>query len=75
MRLSQMKAVCKQSHFEPVVVDNGVDAYCMKDDTRIEGPWEFGVRPVKRNSKTDWARCLDHAKKGEIDKIPASIQF
>jgi len=43
-----------KGHFEPVKVNNGADDYCMKEDTRVEGPWEFGTRPVKRNSKTDW---------------------
>lgn len=46
VRLTALKAICKQSHFEPVVVDNGVDAYCMKEETREEGPWEFGKKPV-----------------------------
>jgi len=26
----------------------------MKEETRIDGPWEFGVKPVQRNNKTDW---------------------
>lgn len=72
-RITAMKKICSRSHFEPVEHDNGIDAYCMKEDTRVEGPWEFGVRPVQRNSKTDWERVKDHAKKGELDKIPASV--
>jgi hypothetical protein len=23
----------------------------MKEDTRVEGPWEFGLKPVRRNVK------------------------
>ncbi len=53
-RLSALKKICRKSHFEPVVVDNGVDAYCMKEETRVEGPWEFGIKPCNRNSKVDW---------------------
>jgi len=26
----------------------------MKEDTRVEGPWEFGNKPVRRNAKVDW---------------------
>lgn len=26
----------------PIKKDNGTREYCMKDDTRIAGPWEFG---------------------------------
>lgn len=41
-------------HIDIVKKDNGAAKYCMKEDTRLEGPWEFGTRPVERNSKTDW---------------------
>jgi len=54
IRLSALKKVCKLAHFEPVKVNNGADDYCLKDDTRVEGPWEYGTKPVKRNSVTDW---------------------
>lgn len=49
--MGRLKKYCSKSHFEMVKKDNGVQAYCMKEDTRLEGPWEFGVKPVKRNSK------------------------
>jgi len=45
-RITGLKKFCDKAHFEPVKVDNGIDAYCMKEETRLEGPWEFGVRPV-----------------------------
>jgi len=35
-------------HAEKVNRDNGVYEYCSKEDTRLEGPWEFGVKPVRR---------------------------
>lgn len=47
----------------------------MKEETRLEGPYEFGDKPVRRNTKTDWNEVLDHAKKGEFDKIPADIYY
>lgn len=25
----------------------------MKEDTRVEGPWEFGKRPLSDNNKAD----------------------
>ena len=46
----------------------------MKEETRLEGPWEFGVRPVKRNSKTDWTRVYEEAKSGNFDNIPDDIK-
>jgi len=37
-------------------VNNGADAYCNKEDTRIDGPWTFGVKPAALNKKGDLAR-------------------
>ena len=45
----------------------------MKDDTRLEGPFEFGIKPVQRNNKTDWEEVKQNAIKGDLDKIPAEI--
>ncbi len=51
-----MKKMCSHSHFEAVKHNHGADDYCNKEDTRIEGPWTFGVRPARRNQKGDVAR-------------------
>lgn len=56
-----MKKFCSKSHFEPVAFNNGADRYCMKEDTRLDGPWEFGMRPVKRDSKIDWEEVKKNA--------------
>lgn len=48
-----MKKICQETHWEPVVRDNGAADYCMKEDTRVEGPFEFGTKPVRRNKKRD----------------------
>lgn len=42
----------------------------MKEETRVEGPWEFGVKPVKLQSKTDWNDVWDKAKAGDLEAIP-----
>jgi len=48
--------MCSHSHFEIVkCLDEAID-YCQKDDTRVEGPWSFGIRPARRNKKGDVAR-------------------
>lgn len=60
-------------HIEVVRVNNGAHTYCMKEETRLEGPYEFGTKPVNKASKVDWDEVLDNAKKGNIDAIPASI--
>ncbi len=55
-RLPALKKHCKQSNFTPVTFNNGANAYCNKEETRIEGPWTFGVEPAKLNKKGDLAR-------------------
>jgi len=47
----------------------------MKEDTRVDGPWEFGEKPVRRNTKQDWDVVLAHAKSGNFDEIPADIFY
>lgn len=44
--MAALQKVDKQVHYEKVKFDNGADRYCMKEDTRVEGPWEFGEKPV-----------------------------
>ncbi len=61
-------------HYEPVTRTPDIaSGYCMKADTRLEGPFEFGVKPVRRNNKVDWKEVLDNAKNGNIDAIPDDI--
>lgn len=45
----------------------------MKEETRLEGPFEFGTKPVQRNSKTDWEEVKQKAQTGDLDSIPADI--
>jgi len=52
--MAVLQKLAPKGHFEPVKVNNGADDYCLKEDTRVEGPWELGEKPVKRNSKVDW---------------------
>lgn len=73
MRISALKKHCSKAHFETVKVNNGADRYCMKEDTRVAGPWEFGVKPVRVNNKHDWEEVKSAAQKGQLDKIPAEI--
>lgn len=63
----------KRIHCEPVKVNNGADTYCLKEDTRVEGPWEFGKRPIKRNSKVDWDIVKKAAQENKFDELPSQI--
>lgn len=72
-RMTKITGYDSKIHCEAVKVNNGADTYCMKADTRVEGPWEYGTRPFKRNSKVDWAIIKDMAKSGDLDSIPGQI--
>lgn len=48
-----MKKLDPRVHWEPIKINNGADDYCLKEDTRQEGPWEFGIKPARRNHKGD----------------------
>lgn len=53
-RHSCIKKFDNSVHTEKVKINNGAHDYCMKEETRVEGPWTYGIKPVQRNSKTDW---------------------
>lgn len=74
VRLAHYKKTLAMAHCEPVVVDNGVDKYCMKDETRVEGPWQYGEKPMQRNSRKDWEQVYLKAKTGRLEEIPADIR-
>lgn len=57
--MAVLQKLIPKVHCEPVKVNNGADDYCLKEDTRVEGPWEFGEKPIKRNSKVDWDKVKD----------------
>lgn len=63
-RMSWLKKRDSKAHFEPVKVNNGADRYCLKEETRVEGPYEFGIKPVRVHKKTDWAEVRELAQTG-----------
>lgn len=50
-----MIKLCQGAHVEIVRVNNGADQYCLKEESRVEGPWTFGVKPARRNKKGEVA--------------------
>lgn len=47
-RITALKKLCKFTHWTPVDTKDSAWLYCHKDDTRVEGPWEFGERPLRQ---------------------------
>lgn len=74
-RLAGLKKKDPRASFHVVTRDNGASAYCLKEDTRLEGPLEVGKRPLNRASKTDWEKIWKDAKEGKLDNIPADIKI
>lgn len=72
--MTKIKKIDNRLHIEIVKKNNGADTYCMKEETRVEGPWEFGEKPIERNNKKDWEKVFEEAKMGNFDKIPADIK-
>lgn len=62
-----------KADYHKVTKDNGASIYCLKENTRIDGPWEFGKLPVKRNDQKDWDKIKQLAKDGNLDEIPSDI--
>ena len=52
----------KRAHFEPCISIKGAVAYCSKEDTRVDGPWEKGVLP-EQGRRTD----LEEAAKSYLE--------
>lgn len=50
------------------------NAYVCKEGTRVEGPWEWGAKPICRSSKTDWESVWTAAQSGDLAAIPAQIR-
>lgn len=57
-RFAKIKKFDTRLHIQPVGMDNGASDYCLKKDTRVAGPWQFGEKPVRRNNKKDWEAIL-----------------
>lgn len=53
--------------------DNGASKYCIKEETRLDGPWEFGDMPFNPSKKVDWDRCRQLAREGKFDEIPSQV--
>lgn len=50
--------------------------YCSKEETRVEGTdFEYGSKPIRRNSKVDWESIWTSAKSGDVDAIPAHVRI
>lgn len=72
--LAGVKAIFGTCHAE-LSRSEAANAYIEKDDTHIPGTrFEFGSKPIRRNSKVDWESVWECAKTSNLDGIPCSIR-
>lgn len=64
---------CRGVHAE-LSRSESANEYVCKEETRSRGPWEFGAKPIRRNSKIDWDSVWSAAVAGDLAKIPPSIR-
>lgn len=73
--ISQVRDIFGPYHAE-LSRSDAAAAYVWKEDTRVEGTqFEFGAKPIQRNSKHDWEAIWEAATTGDLGKIPASIRL
>lgn len=74
VRLSQIRnLISKHGHYEATRSERAND-YVWKDDTSVAGTrFEYGSKPLKRNSKTDWDRVRQLAKTNNLDELPSDV--
>lgn len=66
MRLSALKKINATAHWEKSRGNFKQNyAYCTKEDSRIDGPWEYG-ESVTQGSRTDISEMVQRIKKREL---------
>ena len=73
-KLGKFKKLNKGIHAEKCKSEKASMDYCQKKETRVEGPQEYGEKPMHRNNKADWEEVWKQAKEGKIEDIPATIR-
>lgn len=61
-----MKKLCPHTHWEIVRSNAASIQYVMKEETRVDGPWEFGSRPVVNQNADSVKRARE--KRAELNK-------
>lgn len=73
--VAQVKSLFGSSCHAELTRSEAANEYVNKDDTYVEGTrFEFGVKPIRRNSRVDWESVWDAAKSGDVSAIPAQIR-
>lgn len=72
--LRGVRATFGDYHAELTFSERAED-YVWKEDTRVSGTqFEFGRRPINRNSPNDWDEIWDAATRRDLNQIPTHIR-
>lgn len=74
LRRSALIAILPPTTHVELSRSDAADKYVHKDDTSMGYRFEYGTRPIKRNSSKDWDAIWDSAKKGKLEDIPSDIK-
>jgi len=69
-RITALQKLVKMSYFERRGTREQARNYCMKDDTRVEGPWEIGTWTGKsQGRRMDLERLITMAKDPKVSDV------
>lgn len=73
--LAGVKRIFGESCHAELSRSEAANEYVWKESTAVPNTrFEFGHKPIRRNSKTDWESVWEAAKRGDILAAPASIR-
>jgi len=61
-----------RGHWE-LTRSSAAEQYVWKEDSRSGEPYEYGIRPIRRNSAVDWEKVKTEAIAGDLSNIPPDI--
>lgn len=74
VRLAAAKAAFTNDTHAELSRSAAANAYVHKEETAIpDTQFELGERPLKRNSKLDWAKIKQQAQQGQLEEIDAQV--
>ncbi len=73
--LATVKSIFGNTCHAELSRSEAAEQYVWKDATSVEGTrFEWGAKPIRRNSKTDWESVWTSAKSGDLESIPAHVR-
>ena len=60
MRITHLSKRIKAGHYEKCGSEAAL-TYCGKEESRLDGPYTIGEKPLQRNNKNDWDEIKKNA--------------